>query len=73
MPSEIGNRTCGIADRHFPDNRVNQDIPKGKADEITWGSSEKDARFLNKLRRLLGKTDAEHRKLILAMARHLAT
>ena len=30
--------------------------------ETAWGSSGKDARFLNKLRRLLGKSDEEDRK-----------
>src|SRR6266849_9085891 len=44
------------------------DLPKGKTDEIAWGSSGKDARFLNKLRRLLGKSDANDRKLVMHMA-----
>jgi len=48
-------------------------LPKRKSsDEIAWGSSGKDSRFLNKLRRLLGKTDAEHRKLILGMTQKMA-
>jgi transcriptional regulator with XRE-family HTH domain len=48
-------------------------LPKrNSSDNIAWGSSGKDARFLNKLRRLLGKTDAEHRKLILGMAQKMA-
>jgi transcriptional regulator with XRE-family HTH domain len=48
-------------------------LPKRKSsDEIAWGSSGKDARFLNKLRRLLGKADEEHRKLILYMTQKLA-
>jgi transcriptional regulator with XRE-family HTH domain len=42
------------------------------SDEIAWGSSGKDARFLNKLRRLLSKVDEEHRKLILYMTQKLA-
>src|SRR6266513_454334 len=38
---------------------------KGKSsDENAWSSSGKDARFLSKLRRLLGKSDEQHRKLI---------
>jgi transcriptional regulator with XRE-family HTH domain len=37
-----------------------------------WGSSGKDARYLGKLRRLLGKSDEEHRKLILYMTQKLA-
>jgi transcriptional regulator with XRE-family HTH domain len=48
-------------------------LPKRKSsDEIAWGSSGKDARFLNKLRRLLSKVDEEHRKLILHMTQKLA-
>jgi transcriptional regulator with XRE-family HTH domain len=47
--------------------------PKRKSsDDNLWGSSGKDARYLNKLRRVLGKTDAEHRKLILGMAQKMA-
>src|SRR5437879_6873316 len=46
---------------------------KGKSsDENAWGSSGKDARFLSKLRRLLGKSDEQHRKLILLMAQKMA-
>jgi transcriptional regulator with XRE-family HTH domain len=40
-------------------------LPKRKSDDNLWGSSGKDARFLSKLRRLLGKTDEEKRKLLL--------
>jgi transcriptional regulator with XRE-family HTH domain len=48
-------------------------LPKRKSsDNIAWGSSGKDARYLNKLRRLLGKSDEEHRKLVLLMAQKLA-
>ena len=42
------------------------------AEEIAWGSSGKEARFLNKLRRLLSKADEEDRKLILYMAQKMA-
>jgi transcriptional regulator with XRE-family HTH domain len=46
---------------------------KGKSsDETGWGSSGKDARFLSKLRRLLGKSDDEHRKLLLYMTQKMA-
>src|SRR6202795_5228651 len=50
-------------------------LPKRKSsDDIAWGSSGKDARFLSKLRRLLGKANDQDRKLILytlqKMARH---
>jgi transcriptional regulator with XRE-family HTH domain len=42
---------------------------KGKTSaEIAWGSSDKDARFLGKLRRVLGKADEADRKIILLMA-----
>jgi len=41
-------------------------------DKTVWGSSGRDARFLEKLRRLLSKTDEEHRKLILHMAQKMA-
>lgn len=42
------------------------------SDKTVWGSSGRDARFLEKLRRLLSKTDEEHRKLILHMAQKMA-
>ena len=38
------------------------------SDQDAWGSTGKDARYLNKLRRLLGKSDDEHRKLLLHIA-----
>jgi transcriptional regulator with XRE-family HTH domain len=38
------------------------------SDEIAWGSSGKEARYLNKMRWLLGKTEEGNRKLILYMA-----
>jgi len=41
------------------------------SEEGAWGSSGKDARFLNKLRRVLSKTDEEHRKLVLHMAQKM--
>ncbi len=48
-------------------------LPKRKSsDDIAWGSVGKDARFLSKLRRLLGKSDEEDRKLLLLMAQKLA-
>src|SRR5712675_242103 len=40
--------------------------------ENVWGDSGKDARFLNKLRRLLSKSDDDDRKLILYMAQKVA-
>jgi transcriptional regulator with XRE-family HTH domain len=40
--------------------------------ETAWGSTGKDARFLSKLRRTLGKTNEQDRKLILHMAQKMA-
>ncbi len=49
------------------------DLLKRKSyEEDAWGSSGKDARFLSKLRRLLGKSSDEDRKLILRMAQEMA-
>ena len=42
------------------------------SDDIAWGSSGKDAKFLNKLRRLLGKAKEEDRKLILYTLQKMA-
>jgi len=42
------------------------------SDETAWGGSGKDARFLNRLRRLLGKTDEGNRRLILYMTQKMA-
>ena len=42
------------------------------SDDIAWGSSGKDARYLSKLRRLLAKTEEGNRKLILYMAQKMA-
>jgi len=48
-------------------------LPKRKSsDDIAWGSSGKEARYLNKLRRLLSKADDEDRKLLLYMAQKLS-
>ena len=48
-------------------------LPKRKtSDDIAWGSTGKDARYLGKLRRLLGKTEEGNRKLILYMAQKMA-
>jgi transcriptional regulator with XRE-family HTH domain len=48
-------------------------LPKGKAsDDITWGSTGKDARYLNKLRRALSKADEGDRKLVMYMAQKMA-
>jgi hypothetical protein len=42
------------------------------SDDGLGGSSGKDAKFLNKLRHLLGKTKAEDRKLILCTLQKMA-
>ena len=48
-------------------------LPKRKTgDETAWGSSGKDARFLVKFRRLLGRVDEGDRKLLLHMAQKMA-
>lgn len=48
-------------------------LPKRKSsDDIAWGSTGKDARFLSKLRRLLGKAEAADRKLLLYMVQKMA-
>src|SRR5881628_1678059 len=48
-------------------------LPKRKSsDDIAWGSSGKDARYLGKLRRLLARTEEEDRKLLLNLAQKMA-
>lgn len=48
-------------------------LPRRKSSEdIAWGSAGKDGRFLNKLRRLLAKTEGADRKLLLHMAQKMA-
>jgi transcriptional regulator with XRE-family HTH domain len=48
-------------------------LPKRKSsDDIAWGSTGKHARFLSKLRRLLGKAEEADRKLLLFMAQKMA-
>ena len=39
-------------------------LKRKSSDDIAWGSSGKDAKFLNKLRRLLGKANEQDGKLI---------
>ncbi len=46
-------------------------LPK-RSDDIAWGSTGKDARFLSKLCRLLGRMDGEDRSLLLSMAQKMA-
>ena len=47
-------------------------LKRKSSDEIVWGSTGKEARYLHKLRRLLGKTEESDRKLLLYMAQKLA-
>jgi len=47
-------------------------LKRKSADKDAWGSSGKDARYLNKLRRLMGKSDEGNRKLLLHMAQKMA-
>lgn len=42
-------------------------------DEIAWGSSGKDARYLSHFRRLLGRIEEKDRKLLMAFAQKVAT
>jgi len=49
-------------------------LPKRKnADDIVWGSSGKEARLLNKFRRLMGRIEEGDRRLLLYMAQKMAT
>ena len=47
-------------------------LKRKSSDGIAWGSTGKEARYLNKLRRLLGKTEESDRKLLLYMAQKMA-
>ncbi len=49
-------------------------LPKRKsADDIVWGASGKEARLLNKFRRLMGRIEEPDRRLLLYMAQKMAT
>jgi transcriptional regulator with XRE-family HTH domain len=49
-------------------------LPKRKsAEDIAFGSSGKEARFLSKFRRLLGKVEEGDRRLLLYMAQKMAS
>src|SRR5208282_2079101 len=47
-------------------------LKRKSSDDLAWGSSGKDAKFLNKLRRLLGKAKEEDRKLLLYTLQKMA-
>ena len=46
-------------------------LKQKSSNEAAWGSSGKDARFLSKLRRLLGKANEDDRKLVMYMAQKM--
>jgi len=47
-------------------------LNRKSSDENLWGSTGKDARFLNKLRRVLSKTDEDGRKLVMFMVQKMS-
>ena len=47
-------------------------LARKSSDDGAWGSSGKDAKFLNRLRRLLGKANEQDRKLILYTLQKMA-
>jgi len=47
-------------------------LKRKSGDEIAWGSTGKNARYLSKFRRLLGRINEVDRKLILYMAQKMA-
>jgi transcriptional regulator with XRE-family HTH domain len=46
-------------------------LKRKSSDEIAWGNAGKDARFLSKLRRSLGKANEQDRKLVMHMAQKM--
>jgi transcriptional regulator with XRE-family HTH domain len=60
----------------FYDGNEPPDIPnllrRKPSSDQTWGASGKDARYLSKLRRVLGKADERDRKIVLLMAQKMA-
>jgi transcriptional regulator with XRE-family HTH domain len=49
-------------------------FPKRKAeDDMAWGHSGRDARVLNRFRRLLSRMDGQDTKLLLSMAQQMAS
>jgi transcriptional regulator with XRE-family HTH domain len=47
-------------------------LKQKSSDENAWGNSGKNARYLNKLRRVLSKTAEEDRKLVMFMVQKMA-
>jgi transcriptional regulator with XRE-family HTH domain len=52
--------------------KLPQLLTRKSFDENAWGNSGKDGRYMSKLRRLLGKSGEQDRKLILYMAQKMA-
>jgi transcriptional regulator with XRE-family HTH domain len=53
--------------------RLPQLLKQKSSKDIAWGSTGKEGRYFNKLRRLLGKTEENNRKLILHLAQKMAS
>ena len=53
--------------------KVDNIAKRKTADDIAWGSSGKEARFLTMFRRLLGRIEEKDRKLLLAFAQKVAS
>jgi len=47
-------------------------LKRKSSNDLAWGSTGKEARYLNKFQRLLGKSRERDRKLLLAMAQKMA-
>jgi transcriptional regulator with XRE-family HTH domain len=47
-------------------------LKRKSPDKDGWGSTGQDAKYLSKLRRLLGKSDEQHRKLVMLIAQKMA-
>lgn len=47
-------------------------LKRKSSNDFAWGSTGKEARYLNKFRRLLGKSQERDRKLLLTMAQKMA-
>ena len=48
-------------------------LKRKSSNDFAWGSTGKEARYLNKFQRLLGKSRERDRKLLLAMAQKMAS
>jgi len=48
-------------------------LKRKSSKDLAWGSTGKEARYLNKFQRLLGKSRERDRKLLLAMAQKMAS